>query len=52
LDSHKEIPVLFLLRRLWKCERAATRLEYLLIAALLGLAALQVGVQFSAPPVM
>ena len=43
-----------ILRRLWKCERAATTLEYMLIAALLGLAALQVGflhLQFAAPPV-
>ncbi|WP_296386841.1 hypothetical protein [Reyranella sp.] len=39
-------------RRLMKCERAATALEYMLIAALLGLAALQVSfLQFSAPPV-
>lgn len=45
--------MLSLLRRLSKCERAATPLEYMLIAALVALAVLQVGVlQFSpAPPV-
>ena len=44
--------VLSILRRLSKCEGGATALEYMLIAALLGLAVLQVGfLQFSAPPV-
>jgi Flp pilus assembly pilin Flp len=39
-------------RRLWKCERAATALEYMLIAALVALAALQVGLlEFPAAPV-
>jgi hypothetical protein len=42
--------VLFLLRRLSTCERAATPLEYVLIAALLGLLALQ-SVELYAPPV-
>jgi Flp pilus assembly pilin Flp len=32
-------------RRLWKCERAATKLEYTLIAALLGLLAYQASIQ-------
>ena len=44
--------MLSILRRLSKCEGGATALEYMLIAALIGLAALQVGfLQFSAPPV-
>lgn len=44
--------MLSILRRLSKCERAATPLEYVLIAALLGLAALQVSAQVSGSPVM
>jgi len=46
--------VLSFLRRLWKSEQAATALEYMLIAALIALAVLQMGVlqiQHSAPPV-
>jgi Flp pilus assembly pilin Flp len=44
--------MLSLFRRLSTCERAATPLEYTLIAALLGLAALQVGAQVTGSPVM
>jgi len=44
--------MLSVFRRLMKCERAATALEYTLIAALLGLAALQVSqLSSSGPPV-
>ena len=46
--------MLSLLGRVLKCERAATALEYTLIAALVALAALQAGflhLQFAAPPV-
>ena len=45
----RRLPV-SIIRRLLKCERAATRLEYLLIAALLGLLALQ-SAQLYGPPV-
>ena len=37
-------------RRLWKCERAATRLEYTLIVALLGLLAYQATLRLPGSP--
>jgi Flp pilus assembly pilin Flp len=41
-----------IVRRLVKCERAATTLEYMLIAALVALAALQISsLEFAPPPV-
>jgi Flp pilus assembly pilin Flp len=45
------VPVLSIFRRLLKCERGATALEYTLIACLTGLVALQV-VQMQAAPTM
>ena len=38
--------------RLWKCERAATRLEYTLIAALLGLLMYQASTQLPGSPLI
>ena len=43
---YREIAVLSVFRRLSNCERAATRLEYTLIAALIALLAYQAGLQF------
>ena len=43
--------MLSMLRRLLKSEGGATVLEYVLIASLIGLAALQLSMQMSASPV-
>jgi Flp pilus assembly pilin Flp len=52
LPIPEETIVLSLFRRLMKNEQAATALEYTLIAALIGLAALQVTVKMSGTPEM
>jgi Flp pilus assembly pilin Flp len=44
--------VLSILHRLMKCEGGATALEYLLIAALVGLAAFQVTERMAGSPIM
>lgn len=44
--------MLSIFRRLMKCEGGATALEYMLIIALIGLAAVQVGVKFAGQPEM
>lgn len=48
----EEIAVLSIFHRLMKCEGGATALEYMLIAALVGLAAFQVSEKMAGSPVM
>jgi hypothetical protein len=52
LPIREEIAVLSIFYRLMKCEGGATALEYMLIAALVGLAAFQVTEKMAGSPMM
>jgi len=50
--NEERFAVLSIFYRLMKCEGGATALEYMLIAALVGLAAFQVTEKMAGPPMM